>query len=416
MKRIILITLTILTFQAKANINYIEVSKITNDRKLQEQFEIIKQNVKFYNHWTPEWNYEISKDELITQLEVSYKDFSGVKNQNAESSLLLGTISHYLYNLDKTDYHKKAIEHFSSVISNNPKEYRAFWFMGFHYSLSNNPNDAIKNLLMAKELLPKKEPVDFWENFAFSTAIANMPSYSIYAMDRIRTLTGDKGYFEEQLGDNIRQRIKNVDKNNNYKKEDIWTATEGNLMTFTCRPLGMKILVDTTWQLSIYDYNNGQSAFIITPQPIKNKKGREINYTIAILMKTANDNDGLDSYLNNFVSKYPNKTKIKLTDKYDNMIAYEIKDKNMYQDIGGGHLYMIGVERTKPKYPGLLLESPVNIPKGNTDELSFYTASDSQDRFDGKIFYAIMLDSCEDIHEKSFTIFKDFLDKLLIIE
>lgn len=416
MRHIILFFATIFTFCSKANVNYINFSQVSKDNNLKERFDEVKENVQYYDHWTPEWNYEKRKEELVKLLKQSYNEFSNVKPKQTEQLLLLGTISHYLYNLDESEYHEKAIEHFSAVISKTPKEYRAYWFLGFHYSLSNTPNEAITNLLIAKDLLPKDEPVDFWENFAFATAITNMPSHSIYAMDKVKRLSGSEGYFESQLGDNIRQRIKKVDKNKPYKWEDIWTTKEGDMSIFTCRPLGLKILVDSSWNLSIYDYDNGQAAFIITPTPLVNKAESEINYTIAILMKTANSNEELDSYLNNFVSKYSNKTKIKLSDKYDNMITYEIIDKTMYEDIGGGHLYVVGVERASPKYPGLLLESPVSIPKGNTEELLFYRASDSDDRFEGKIFYAIILDTCEDIHEQSFNTFKKFLDKYLIIE
>jgi hypothetical protein len=88
----------------------------------------------------------------------------------------------------------------------------------------------------------------------------------------------------------------------------------------------------------------------------------------------------------------------------------------MYQDIGGGHWYMIGIERDRPKYAGLLLENPVALPKGNPNEITYYRASDCKDRFNGKIFYAIMLDSCEYINEQSFSIFKSLFDNQIIIE
>lgn len=121
-------------------------------------------------------------------------------------------------------------------------------------------------------------------------------------------------------------------------------------------------------------------------------------------MKTGNENESLDDYLNNIVSKYPIKTKISFSDKYEKTIAYEIIDKTMYQDVGGGHMYMIGIERTAPKYPGLLLENPVTLPKGSSDNISYYKASNSKNRFSGSIFYLVMLDSSEDINEQSLSV------------
>jgi tetratricopeptide (TPR) repeat protein len=383
---------------------------------MEESFEWIKENELFYNHWSPEWNYKKSKEELIEILEKSYANFLNISPQTTELYLLLGTISHYLYNLDKTNYHKTALEYFSKAIANNAKEFRAYWFLGYHFSLSNNSTEAITNFLIAKTLLPKEEPIDFWENFAFAAAVANMPSHSIFAMERVQEITGTMGYLESQLGENIRKQIKSIDKTKDYKKEDIWYGSKGELVTFISRPLGIKILVDSTWNLSLYDHNNGISAFIINPNPIANDKGLEINYTIAIIIKTAETQDNLEDYINKFISNYPVKEKIKLFDNYEKMIVYEMKDKAMYEEIGGGHLYMVGIERNNPKNPGLLLERPVNLPQENSENLIFYCPTGSFNRFEGKIFYAIMLDSCEDIHDKSFSVFKEFIDKYLVIE
>jgi len=204
------------------------------------------------------------------------------------------------------------------------------------------------------------------------------------------------------------------DKEQFFDKKDIWIiANQGDKTTFTSRPLGITITVNSTWYVSISDYENNRTSFVIEPSPIANKVGIEIGYTIAIIIRTVNDNDKLEDYMG--ISKYPNKKKINLSDKYDKMIAYEIIDKTMYQDIGGGHLYMIGIERNEPKYPELLLGAPIPLPK-NTDKVNYYRAVESKDRFKGKIFYLIMFDSCEDIYNQSFSIFKSLFDNEIIIE
>lgn len=405
-----------LTLDTFANVNFIDIAKISNDIKFESAFNYIKDNQQFYDHWTNEWNYNKPKRELIDSLRSKYSTFSAIVNKSTELYLLLGDISHYLYNLDDTAYYSKAVNNYNSAIKESPNDYRCYWFLGYHYALSNVPTQAIDNFIKAQELLPTDQPSDFWNDYAWATAATNMPSNCIFAMDKAKSISGNPGSFETQLGQNIRNRIEPVDKNKSYKKEDIWTASQGEKTTFTCRPLGIKLLIDSTWNLSFYDYEKGQSAFIINPPAIKNKKGKKINYTVAILMKTASSNDNLDDYLNIFISKYPSKTKISFSNKYDKMIAYEIIDKTMYQDIGGGHLYMIGVERTAPKYPGLLLENPVTLPQGSSDQVSYYNASNSKNRFNGKIFYAIMLDSCEDINEQSLTIFKTLFNNQIIIE
>ena len=411
----ILFFLTLNVVQVFANVNYIDISKISSDKKFVEAFNLVRDNKQYYDHWTAEWNYDIPKENLINQLREYYKDFSALPKKNTEIYLLLGDIAHYLYNMNVQEYYNSAVKNYDEAIKDNPKDFRAYWFLAYHYSLSNEPISAIDNFKKAEGILPIKEPADFWNDYAWATAIANMPSHCIYAMDKVKSISGKEGSFQQQLGETIYKRIVSVDKNQSYDKKDIWTATQGDKTTFTSRPLGIKISIDTTWDLSIYDYQNTQAVFIIEPTTIANKAGREIGYTIAILMKTANDNDRLEDYINNFVSKYPNKKKINLSDKYDKMITYEIIDKTMYEDMGGGHLYMVGIERNEPKYSGLLLESAISLPQ-NTDEINYFRAAESKDRFKGKIFYLIMFDSCEDIYKQSFAIFKSLFDNQIIIE
>src|SRR4030095_12930568 len=300
------------------------------------------------------------------------------------------------YNMDDSASWSVAEKNYQQAITADPKEYRARWFLGYHYALSNVPISAIENFTKAQDLLPAQQPAEFWNDFAWAAAVANMPSTCIYAMDKVKSITGKEGSFQQQLGPTIYKRIVPVDKNKTYDRKDIWTASNGEKTTFTSRPLGIKLLVDSTWDLSVYDYENHQCAFIIKPPTITNKKGTEIHYTVALIMKTVNDNDQLDSFLDNFIGKFTDKKKISFSTKYDKIVAYEIKDKTMYPNIGGAHMYMIGIERDATKYPGLLLEKPVTLPEEDSAGLHFYQAGESKDRFKGKIFYAIMLDTCED--------------------
>jgi hypothetical protein len=281
--------------------------------------------------------------------------------------------------------------------------------------MANIPAKGIPLLLQAQRKLPQNHPADFWEDYVWSMGVANMPSHSIYGMGQERKITGKAGAFETQLGSTIRKRINNSNRDSTYQKQVIWNVKEGEQNTFISRPLGIKLSIDSTWQVSVFDYTKHTAAFIMNPEAIKNKNRRLINYSVAILMKTANEKDKLNDYLNTFIEKFSDKKKIKFSEKYNDIVAYEIREKNMYPDIGGGHLYMIGIERNMPEHPGLLLEDPTTL-KGENNEVTFYSFNNILNRFKGKIFYAIMLDSCEDIHEESLAVFKAFFENQLLIE
>ena len=268
-----------MTVQVSANVNYIDISKISSDSKLIVAFNFVKDNTKYYDHWTTDWSYDKPKENLIKQLRDYFKDFSALTTKNEETYLLLGDIAHYLYNMDDTTYYSIAVKNYDAAVKSNPADYRCYWFLGFHYALSNVPTLAIDNLMKAEKLLPPEQPADFWNDYALATAVTNMPSHCIYAMDKVKSISGKEGSFQQQLGETIYKRIIPMDKNETYKKEDVWTASQGDKITFTSRPLGIKILVDSTWDLQIYDYQKNQGVFIITPPTIANKKGKEIHYS-----------------------------------------------------------------------------------------------------------------------------------------
>jgi len=402
---------------ACGNVNHIDFTKIANHEKYDSLFFFLMENQQYCNHWTPKWDYDVSKDSLLKRLIYAYKVFSSIPNKNEELYILLGDVASYLYNLNEEDYFDSAVVSYNAAIKADSIDYRGYWFLGYHHVLSTVTDKGIEELFKAESRLPSDQPSDFWENYAHATALANMPSHSIFAMDRVRNISGREGNFETQLEKSVRNRIININPDSSHSWKDIWYGLPSNEeVAFVCRPLGIELLIDTAWGVNFYNYEKHTSAIIITPSSLKNGKGREIKYTIAMVVKVASESDKLDNFVANFTSKHPNKNKIIFSDKYSQMIAYEIKDPDEYEDIGGAHLYMIGVEREMPEYPGLLLESAITLPSGDKGKVNYYRAGNSYNRFKGKIFYLIMLDTCEDIFEQSSSIFKTLFDDQMIIE
>jgi|WetSurMetagenome_2_1015567.scaffolds.fasta_scaffold53306_1 hypothetical protein len=417
MKRILFLLLTLQTFSLHGNIQYINIRNIPDYEKYSTQFTFLAQNVQYFNHWVPEWTYDVNKDSLILGLKNCFTTFSQLDSNNIEINLLLGDISHYLYNLNEEEYNDNAIRHYHKAKELDSNDYRTFWFLGNHYTLSANQSESVKNFLKAQTMLPKKVPADFWNEFAYATALANMPSHSIYAMSKAKETLKEPGYFEAQLGETIRKRIVPVDRDSSYNYNKIWSASVSDYTTFYCRPLGLKIIVDSTWNINLYPYKEGQSFVTIVPPAIESKSGRNITYTIAIIIKAAEKGDKIETFINNFLSSYPVINKVNFSNKYDDMIAFEIKNKNMYKEIGGAHMNMLGISREEPLFPGLKLEEPMSIPMdGKSGEMTYYTVGNSLGRFAGTLYYAIMLDACEDIYPQALKVFTDMFNNQIIIE
>jgi hypothetical protein len=416
MKQFFIFLALFATFHSLANVNFIDITKISNDAQHVEIFNNLKENQHYYSQWTNDWNFEITREEVIQDLRDDYAFFSKIELKNTELHLLLGDISHYLYNLDDTIHYRFALKHYKDAIESDPKDYRSTWFLAYHYSLSNLPNQGMEQFFEAEKLLPKVEPAEFWSEYALASTLANMPSHASFAMAQVKKITGAEGTFEQQLGASIYKKLTPLDKNKFYKKEEIWQLEKNEKLTFTCRPMGIQFSVDSTWNLTINDYKNQQAAFIINPPTIKSKKGKDINYTILTMMKVPKENENIEANLDKFTAQYSKKNKIPFSQKYEKILAYEIKDKSLYPELGGAHMYIIGVEKDAPKYPGLLFEKPMMLPQGAKGKANYYQAPDPKNRFQNKLFYIFILDSCEEIHESSLAVFKDFFEKQILIE
>jgi hypothetical protein len=286
-----------------------------------------------------------------------------------------------------------------------------------HYALSNLTEKSIHNYKKAIKLLPSNVPAEFWENYAVATSIANMPTNCIFGMDKAKLILGEPSNFEKELGKTIHDRILPAKPDSTYKKEDLWLVIKKEPLPFISRMLGIKFLVDSTWYIDVMDYKNNSAAFVITPPAVKNKDGVDITYTIALMFRVATKGDDFESYIKKIIPKDCTPNNYPALLKYPDMHSFEMKVSTLYPEYGGGHIHLLGIHREKPLYPGLIIEEPMKFPDEQEEgKTVYYKPIPSFDRFSGTIFYAIMLDACEDIYPEAFAVFKEFFEKRMIIE
>jgi len=416
MKKTLFCLLLLLPLSISANIDNIDLAKLTAKQDFSKEIQFLKVNEKYVDHWSMEWNYAVSRVSLVKGLKNALKVFAAQSEGNLEQNLLLGDIALYLYNLNEQPYYEIAEKYYLKAIELAPNNYRPRWFIANLYANSNVQDKAIANFLMAQKILPVKTPATFWEQYAFAAATANMPSSCIYAMEQAKSILGHPSGFELKLGLHIHSLIQPVQSDSNYTNRDIWSYQDGKKVTFTSRPLGMKLSVEPQWQLDLGDFTNGKTAFTIVPDTAKNSSGTNITYTIAGIMKVTTEVDNLSDYVNSLMMDGSEKKRIHFTDKYPDVVAWEIKDKATYEDFGGAHMYLIGIKRRMPEYPGLLLEQPAMLQPSKSGEIEYFRASGSRSRFGGVIFYVFILDACEDIFPKADAVFRDFIEKEVTIE
>ncbi|MFO7723760.1 MAG: hypothetical protein R6V49_11120 [Bacteroidales bacterium] len=332
-----------------ADMRHIRYEQIPGYEAQQECYDFFKLNLTYCEYWVPQWNFETDKDSLIKKLQHCYNAFSAFPEGNLEAQLLLGDLSHCLYNLEVSEYYRVAEMHYLKAMSLVPGDYRTWWFYGMMCANANQLEKSMLHFAQARKLLPEDVPAGFWEDFAYAAAMANMPSHSIFAMDKARAILGKPSFMENQLGEMMRERIEPMNRDSIYRYQDIWVGISGEEMsTFISRALGTSIRMESDWNLMLYDYKNRQSVMTMVPDALFNAKGKEITYTIGVLFKVPQSFETLDGYVGQFSARYKDRQRIPFSDKYPGIIAFEIRDKKMYKKMGGGHMYIVGVERKSP--------------------------------------------------------------------
>lgn len=392
-----------------SNINSINLDKISFHKEIKSELDFIITNQHFYNHWMPQWNYEYSKSDALNMLKKVYK-ICQEKAASFDELLLTGEIAHYQYNLSQEKKGADAIKFYKSAIKSEPYNYKGYWFLANHFSHAANRDSSVFYFKKAESLNLHINESAFWEEYAFAFYLASMPSHTIKAMDKSKTILKEPGYTETVLGNGIRQKLKIPSKDSIYSMEDIWGYNENTkIPSFVCRAMGIKMEAAPEWDVKLTGLKNQSTFALVSPNREANTKGDKINYSIAIIAHVAKEGETLESYIQKLTSKYSDINKFSGLNELSPQISYEIYDTTMYTSFGGGHMHIIGFEKNKPEYPGLLIESPLNLSSNANSDQAFYKTNSTYTRVNGKIYYAVVLDTCADIYLKSFRVFEDFL-------
>jgi hypothetical protein len=417
-KSLILLLSIIICQKASGNVNAIDFTKISYPKELQAQVDFLRDNDGLYNHWVHDWTNKIPKNTVVDNLISLYNGLDKLLAKNAETELLMGDIAHYLYNLEIEEYYQKAIDHYMRAKALRPEDYRVYWFLGNHYALSASQVLSIQTYQMAMRYLPKPTAhALFWADYAVACANASMPGTARYAAHQSSIIAGKTTYIEEQILGVTKNILHSPPPDTTMSSRDMWSITgrQANRLIFNNYVLGTRMAIDSTWVLDVGGFKNEMGYVTFNPHKATAKNGREIGYSILLLTKVPAPGQTLQQFFDKFTSQYKNRQAVDITaNRFKNIISYEFKVPDVYTDIGGGHMYAMAIERGQPDFPGLTLEAPIEVPKQAGGEVKYYRSSRLYDRLRGKLYYFILLDTCEYIHDESLAVFKDFLDNLTL--
>ena len=418
MKYLLTCTLVVsLGFRGLGDVKFVDFHKVDPTGLYAAQKEFLLDNLVYYDHWSPNWGYEVSKDSLIQGLKSCLSLFGPLRNNEHEVDLLLGEIGHYLYNLDQESYYDTAEAYYRKAITTDPTDLRGYWFMGYAYSQSAEIPKGVSELDTALSLANQDTPADFWQEYAFTMITAGMPSHSRYALDKF-LLKGGGTDLGHRMDSTLRKTMIPADVDSTYEVRELWNSLgSGSHPTFLSRPLGMRITLDSDWNVEMHPLRNRTSAVVIKPDIATSPSGKQIGYTIGIIIQVAGKGQTLQDFVAKFLQpgEHPDTTWA-LTKQYPVSVCLRIKDNSVYQDRGGGRFTMLGIERDCPRYPGLALEDRPEPLPGTPGQMSYFIPGLIRTRATQKLYYLVLLDTCGDIEDTSLKTFRDLVEKRLLIE
>ncbi|GGB24304.1 tetratricopeptide repeat protein [Puia dinghuensis] len=414
MKKFFLLLIALWLFtrlECRADVKFVDFKKIDPSGQYVSQQHFLLANLVYYDHWSPDWVYDVSKDSLIGELKTCLTLFAPLKANVYETDLLLGEIAHYLYNLNQQSYYDTAEAYYLKAIAADESDCRGYWFLGYHYSQSDELKKGVSCFNKAVKLVNSATANEFWQEYAFAMYAVGMPSHCRYGLDHYLK-GGGSSLMATMMDSTLKMKSVRADPDSSYSTNELWQPDrQGKKVTFLSRPLGIKFAADSNWEMQMNGFVKRLTAVAMQPPVVTSPKGANIGFSIALVMHVAGEGEKLTDFMASFMkmggvrdAAFP------FADKFPTGVSYTFQNKNLYSDRGGAHIHFIGIERSAPPYPGMSLEDQGEEMKGEPGKVNFYTPSIIRTRFPGRIFYLFLLDTCEDIHEVSWNTFKEVVN------
>src|SRR5665213_230764 len=258
---------------ATANINAIDFSLISSSPQLKSKIDFLKQNQRLYDHWSPEWQASVPKQQVINNLTSLYDGLILRDNKNAETYLLLGDIAHYLYNLNIEEFYSKAVLNYQKAGSLSPNDYRVYWFLANHYSLSAQPTLAIQTYQVAQKFLPQHPSFLFWTEYSIACANAGMVSTAKFAAHQASIAQEKSTTIEDQMTTIAKHQLITTPVDTTLQDKDVWQipGRNGGNMIFNNAVVGLQFQVDSNWQLQLGGYEKHICYATISPHEATTK-------------------------------------------------------------------------------------------------------------------------------------------------
>jgi hypothetical protein len=398
------------------HLDQINVGRLPQNENFLNSLAEMKKLEPFVEDPISEWNFGIDKNDIIVKIRTLYNEigrYSEKDPQNGELFLYSGLMAHYAYNLDLQEYGKLAEADLQKAKKLMKDDFRPDWFLGMHHIKSQRNREGMEVFL---ETAGKWEIENglFWEDYAMSAYFSQMLQNVVMALDKAREIYNKDSEYEELFGRITRDKFIVPMRNSAFETQEIWTQIKSESKNdFISFPLGYRISIPSDWKVQPLPYKSGTAGLNIEIEPIRGIEG-DVLSTIIIFAYVPDKNETFEDFMRKFMKPDCDMKKYDLNLGL-NEFSYICTNRNIYAQEGGARILMVYFEREEPKYKGVKLEGLQEIPD-TTGNFTFYDLTKDRvfSRFDNKLYYLVILDSCESIFEKSLSEFNRTLKSFVV--
>jgi hypothetical protein len=246
-------------------------------------------------------------------------------------------------------------------------------------------------------------------------SVTNMPAHVLRANSYLAKLKAPISDEQTFLADVSQKRFDAFDPEKNYAPKEVWQAdTTGTEIAFTNTTCGVRIYMQNDWTVDELQLAKGSCVADFSTGPYKDKASK-MRPSILVMIQQPQNDETLEQYSKHFqekgqfVSFKPDRC------PSERCISVEGTRTGAYGKDGDGHGFMLFFERNQPEFPGLLFESPSQMPQSSGSTAAHYfRPSQTLQRIPGKLYYVVLLDTAASIEDPAMKDFDSFLTQLVV--
>jgi hypothetical protein len=247
-----------------------------------------------------------------------------------------------------------------------------------------------------------------------------MPKHALFALDKIRELTGQASKLDDVVGVRLRSVLIVPNHTDHLDPEKLWNCTgRGESATLVSYPFGYKMILpaDFLQNAGFKPYDGKFASLQIRLTPRRGTVGKRFVPNMFIHTFVVGNDEKLLPFTERFMKSIDTWEKADFDLNLQEVSYLGRSDQSdVYRNEGGGRVVLIAFERRAPVMSGFLLEEPYDLAKENqAKEGLWYRYQGRTERFKEKVFYQIWLEAPASVFGKSLEEFRGIL-KTLVVE